>query len=424
MTETSKTRRSVLGGAGAQAPASAGAAPAAAREAERARKARQPELSVVVVEDADALAAMAPAWQALADAALEPNPFYEPWMLLPAIRAYGSGRDLRFVCVQGPDPSDPSAPPVLCGLFPLERRSRYAGLGMTLPLASLSLWRYPFSYVLTPLLRADLAAETLAAFFAWLAAGSHGCRLMEFYLIAGDGGFWQRLLDHCDRHERAYYVSWTFLRPLFQPGRDVESDARSGMQPGRWRELGRHERRLADAGPLEYAALGPGDDVDAWIEEFLRVEAISWKGRGGRALSDDEVGREYFRTVARAAFARGQLMMLALRLNGRAIAHKCNFLAGPGSFAIKIAFDEEHARHSPGLLLEIENIRQVHARPEIRWMDSCADVPHAMLDRLWPGRRTVQTVVVGAGGRLGDWVVAAMPLLRLVKRRLSARRGP
>src|SRR5438105_4944855 len=33
-----------------------------------------------------ALEAIAPAWQDLAGRALEPNPFYEPWFLIPALR--------------------------------------------------------------------------------------------------------------------------------------------------------------------------------------------------------------------------------------------------------------------------------------------------------------------------------------------------
>jgi hypothetical protein len=45
-----------------------------------------------------------------------------------------------------------------------------------------------------------------------------------------------------------------------------------------------------------------------------------------------------------------------------------------------------------------------------------------MLDRLWGGRRTIQDVVVGAGSTFGDFVVAALPLLRWLKRKLLARR--
>jgi len=407
MSDVAKTRRSVLG------------APSAP-----ARGAGRPKMSIVVVEDPAALADYVPAWQELAGSAIEPNVFYEPWMLLPAIQAYAGERDLRFVFVQASDPADPSATPMLCGVFPLERKRRYHGLATALPLANIGLWKHPFCYLCTPLVRAEHAAECLAAFFDWLAAGSHGCSLMEFGFIAGDGPFWQLLSDHCERHLRPHHVSKSFLRALFQPRGDAETFLRAALQPGRLRELRRHERRLADAGPLEYSTLEPGHDVDAWIDEYLAVESISWKGRGGRALAGNPVDQAYFRTVAREGFGRGQLLMLALRSKGRTLAHKCNFLSGTGSFAFKIAFDEEFARHSPGVLLEIENIRWLHARPEIRWMDSCADAAHPMLDRLWSGRRTIQDVVVGTGGPLGDWFVAALPLLRHLKRKLFRRDPP
>ncbi len=421
MSEVVKTRRSVLGagrGAGSELAVSLPADPGSPRQADEARSARL-RFSVVVVEDPAALTEYVAAWQALADSALEPNVFYEPWMLVPAIQAFGGGGDLRFVFVQAFDPANPAAPPILCGFFPLERKRRYGGLAMPLPFTSLALWKHPFCYLCTPLLRAEYASECLAAFFDWLAAGSHGSTLLEFGFTAGDGPFWQALGDHIERHAKPYYVSVSFLRALFRSTGDTEAYLRASVPSSRMRELRRHERRLADAGPLEYRALEPGDDVDAWIGEFLHVESISWKGKGGRALVLDAFSREYFETIAKAAYRRGQLMMLALRLDGRAIAHKCNFVSGAGSFAFKIAFDEAHARHSPGVLLELENIRLLHARPQIRWMDSCADASHPMLDRLWPGRRTIQNVVVGTGRPLGDWVVAAIPLLRLLKRKLS-----
>ena len=51
--------------------------------------------SVVVVRDLPALSSFVPAWEELAAAALEPNVFYEHWMLLPALQAFGAGKDLR-----------------------------------------------------------------------------------------------------------------------------------------------------------------------------------------------------------------------------------------------------------------------------------------------------------------------------------------
>ena len=43
-----------------------------------------------------------------------------------------------------------------------------------------------------------------------------------------------------------------------------------------------------------------------------------------------------------------------------AVAMKCNFLSGAGSFAFKIAFDEAFARFSPGVQLEIDNVQAFH----------------------------------------------------------------
>jgi hypothetical protein len=273
----------------------------------------------------------------------------------------------------------------------------------------------------TPLLRADAARETLAAFFDWLAAGSHGCSLLELNFVTGDGPFQQLLIEHWNEHETLTSVTQVFTRALLRPALDAESYLRTALQRTRRKEFKRQERRLSETGRLAYAALDAGADVDAWIEDFLALEANSWKGKGGRALACSEADRSYFVAVAKEAFRRGRLMMLALRFEGRTIAHKCNFLAAPGSFAYKIAFDETYARYSPGVLLELENIRRLHAAPEIRWMDSCADADRFMINHLWTERRTIQTVVMGTGRSPGALVVAAIPLLKWLNRRILRR---
>jgi hypothetical protein len=114
-------------------------------------------------------------------------------------------------------------------------------------------------------------------------------------------------------------------------------------------------------------------------------------------------------------------MMLALSLNGRTIAYKCNFLAGRGSFAFKIAFDEEYARYSPGVLLEYENIRLLHERAGVEWMDSCASPDRMMINQLWPERRTIQTVAVATGKGAGEFFIALIPMLRWISRKVLRR---
>ena len=113
--------------------------------------------------------------------------------------------------------------------------------------------------------------------------------------------------------------------------------------------------------------------------------------------------------------------MLGLALDGKWIALKCNFLAGRGGFAFKIAYDEKFARFSPGVLLEVETLSRLHGRPEIEWMDSCAVSDHFMANRLWTGRREITTHLVATGAASGRLFVRALPLLQRVRRILAKR---
>src|SRR5258705_6372457 len=147
------------------------AAPAAPPVARRAAAAR------VEAVDAASLAALVPAWEALAAEAAEPNPFYEHWMLLPALDAFAAGQDLRFIAVWiGGE---------LCALFPFERLARYKGL----PATTLKSYRHRHCMLGTPLVRAGRAAQCLEALHGWLRTSGEGVSLLQFEYLAADGPF-------------------------------------------------------------------------------------------------------------------------------------------------------------------------------------------------------------------------------------------
>ena len=81
-----------------------------------------PRLRITVLDHPATLAGHMAAWNDLAAAALEPNVFYEPWMMLPAIDSFARGEAIRYVLLYA-DQAD--AAPLLCGLFPLERVASY-----------------------------------------------------------------------------------------------------------------------------------------------------------------------------------------------------------------------------------------------------------------------------------------------------------
>ena len=382
---------------------------------------REGGMSVVVIDDFTVLEKYVPAWEDLAANAIEPNAFYEPWMMMPAIRAFGAGRRLQFALVLDNESARHDGAPLLCGIFPLEQQSHYQGLGRKLPFKTLRLWKHKYCYLCTPLVREGYGRQVIAAFFDWLDAGSHDCSLMEFRFIAGDGLFNGLLIDYFERHAKLHYISLYFMRAMFRPTIDADTYLCAALSAKHRKMIRRQERQLSEIGRLEYDALAPDDDVAVWSEEFLRLEASGWKGRENSAIASDESDQSYFRSIAKEAFRRGRLSMLALRLDGRPIAFKCDFHAGRGLFTFRIAFDENYARNSPGMLLEVENVRRLHARSQIEWVDSCNDSVSSMFNRLWPGRRTILDVVISAGKTWGDWVVALIPLLKLLNRKLLRR---
>jgi CelD/BcsL family acetyltransferase involved in cellulose biosynthesis len=365
---------------------------------------------IVVVRTLPALQEHLPALEDLAAAALEPNVFYEPLMVEPAVRSFGDGKALEIVCVYRPDPGMPGRRR-LTGFFPFERTSRYRGL----PMSALVSFDHPHCFLGTPLVHREAPGATFGALLEWLKQ-RRGPSLAELPRVAADGPVYQHLVQALHARRRPIWVERS-TRALFEPALDADTYLRGAISGGALKEVRRKERRLAEQGRLSWRELAPGEDARPWLEQFLRLEASGWKGQERSALACREEQRAFFESSALAAHARGRLMLLGLFLDARPLALKCNFLAGDGGFAFKIAFDERYAGFSPGFLLEIDNVRRLHQR-RLHWMDSCAEAEHAMINRLWPGRRIMATVLFATGRAPGTQLVSLMPLLKWGRQRL------
>ena len=375
-------------------------------------------MNVTILTDPRALAAHLAAWDDLAASAIEPNVFYEPWMLMPAIEGFGKGVDFRFVLLFAPHPTFASKPPILCGFFPFARHARYRGL----PLTVLRLWQYLAMPLCLPLVRASHAQACLSAFWRWLQTAPEGMAMVDLAWIPGEGPFYRRLVDEIDYNAAITFQTGCTTRALFRPAQTAEEYLQRAPTSGRHlKGLRRQERRLAEAGQMAYVALSSPADAKMWIESFMQLESAGWKGGQGTALLLREAERSFFLATMSEAARRGRLMMLGLQLNGAFIAMKCNVTAGCGAFALKITYDEAYASYSPGILLEIENIRRLHAQSGIEWMDACAVPRHFMIDRLWSDRRVLQGVLV-ATNRRGGLLLSVMPLLCGLKRLRSLSR--
>jgi len=115
--------------------------------------------------------------------------------------------------------------------------------------------------------------------------------------------------------------------------------------------------------------------------------------------------------------ARGRLQILTLGTADRAAAMQCNLTAGDTLFCFKVAYDDELARFSPGVQLELAAVDVFHAAGALALVDSCAEPDNELINGLWPDRRTLTTLVFPAAGARGRMRLSALGLGAAVRRR-------
>ncbi|ODA32699.1 GNAT family N-acetyltransferase [Planctopirus hydrillae] len=374
------------------------------------RRIHETDFRMEIVTDHARLQEIIPQWSELASRSIEPNPFYEHWFVLPALRHFPHDPGLRFILIwqSGLRPGESEK---LVAMFPLQRQHKT----WQQPLNCDRLWQHDYTYLCTPLVDSENTAIILTEFFKWTRTTACGASFLELPHIHGEGPFQHALLEAMERQSVFSLVSHQYGRALFRRAASAEIYLDQATTSHHRQELRRQRRRLAEQGQFETLELNAGENVDPWVDLFLQLEGGGWKGQQQTALSSLSHHAQWFRDVCRAAQERGQLMMLGLFLNGQAIAVKCNFLAGDGGFTFKIGFDEAYAKFSPGVQLEIENIGFAHQKPDLNWLDSCAAPGHFMISRLWPERRTIQRLLVSTG-RWGDLSMAARFGLRALRR--------
>jgi len=343
-----------------------------------------------VVTGADGIRApLVAAWRALADGAAEPNSFAEPWFVLAGLNNLAAGEGVRLLQIW--DEGGPA--PLLVGILPLCVAPKYGRA----PIRHVENWRHANDFLGAPLIRAGQAqrfwVETLAVLDRadWAAGFLHIDGLVE-------GG---------EVHEGLAAAAAALARPCPVVHRSERALLASQLSPDAYyadtvrkkkrKELGRLARRLADLGEVTSQTLVDKAQLTIWCEAFLALEQSGWKGRAGSALACSRETEAFFRDALAGALAADRLEFRRMDLDDKPIAMLINFVAPPGSFSFKTAFDEDYARFSPGVLIQLDNL-SVMTRSDIAWMDSCAAQNHPMIDSLWGERRSIVRVSVPLSG--------------------------
>ena len=348
-------------------------------------------------------------WWRLAEAAPEPSAPMTPAFTLAAMEHLPAGR--RPVLFTAGDDSRLQA---LAALKPAAWRWRPVGR-----LAS-SRWG-DFFFLGTPLISADRPDEALHGLLARL--GEAGFAAWEVCSLPADGPVARLLRENPGLSGMPPVTLARWRRAALDATQT--SDEWFGTFNSKRRRYWRSQwRQLEKRGALAFERLDASQDVTAWTEEFLRLEAAGWKGRAGTALLCDAHNAAFARAMIRAFHTHGQLRFWRLRLDGRAIASLFALVSQDTLWLGKIAYDETLRRQSPGVMLMLEVTRDILADPAIRLADSCAVPNHPMIDHLWHERLELVDMLVplpGVSRRRFSFIAAAEGMRRTARE--TARRA-
>ena len=343
---------------------------------------------------------LAEAWSDLAREASEPNIFYEPWFLRPALDQFDHHPDLRLFLLWAGEPGQSR----LLGLLPLGPASHFGRW----PVAHVQNWMHHNCFLGTPLVRKgheELFWEQLLRTLD--DSNWPGFLHINGMTIAGPLDLAMRAVGRAQK--RRCDLVQSEARALLQSDLDSDAYFNATVRGKKRKELRRQTKRLEELGAITYDVQSDGKDLDQWIDEFLKLEKTGWKGANGSALDSSPKTRAFFQQALTGAAAAGQLERRDIRLDGKPLAMLVNFLSPPGAFGFKTAFDEDYARYSPGVLLQIANLKFLDLRTS-QWIDSCAAQDHPMIDSLWSDRRHIGRFSIALGGLSRGAVFRALRL--------------
>ncbi len=137
------------------------------------------------------------------------------------------------------------------------------------------------------------------------------------------------------------------------PEEQISSRRRSDLRRAR-----KHAEQL---GPIETQNLRPREsEVDSLLDRAFDVERRSWKGDTGTALALSRAG-DFYRRYARAAARQDKLRIHFLQIGDDTAAMQIGIVHQRRYWVLKVGYDPQFQRASPGILLMIEAIRQAVA---------------------------------------------------------------
>jgi CelD/BcsL family acetyltransferase involved in cellulose biosynthesis len=367
------------------------------------------KLTVRLLQLRDLTPSKLSAWADLESRALDPNAYLSPYFVVPAQRHLGDHPDPIVMWIEREGTASHEL--VGLGIFEVAQTTR------RFPLPHLRAFLSRHSYLSGLLLDSTVAGEVIEASIAYCTGRSFPWHGVDFMFWPADGKSDQLMCSTAPQHGATWYEYERISRSILYPQQAGESYIESHLSTSRRKDLRRCMRRLAEIGPVTWILQQGAAFDEACVDRFLELEQAGWKGEQGDALISDGRDEQFFREMVRGFAGAGRALFTELRVGERVVSSTSNFISGQTCFAFKIGWHRDFAKMSPGLLNEVEMIRQAPSLfGTFDFFDSGAS-QGSYIDELWANRRILSHSILITTS-VGRAMLGALDLGRQLKHRL------
>lgn len=125
-------------------------------------------------------------------------------------------------------------------------------------------------------------------------------------------------------------------------------------------------RKLEKMGTVSFSLVDSGEVLNTAFEQFLDVEAGSWKGEGKSAIKQKPKQHQFYKELVNRFSANKQCLIHTLLLDEEPIASQLALIAGETLNLLKIGYKREFNAIGPGTILLDETIRQFSGHKTVK----------------------------------------------------------
>jgi hypothetical protein len=342
-------------------------------------------------------------WASLWARAGHENIFAADWFMASALEHCAPPRGVRLAVVH-------TAGGVWLGVLPLSLESTIGRC----PMPSLHNWQCTNQFDASPLIERGAEHIFWHALLTFLDRSSVAACALYLEGLPLDDPATRALIEVCLAGERRLEQTARCGRPMLAHFGSVAA-APEALSPAR-RKLDKRLDSLLrklqrEVGDVRFVSHERGGDPADWIDRFLALEQLGWKGQAESALGSNGHTERLFRAVLTAAWQSGAARLMSLEAGGEAIAMTSWLSRKQRAYGFKMAYAETHRAYAPGRLLMRAVADEIARGPAVLF-DTCAraDAPP---DPLWPQTRELANYALPIGGRARRGLFAAIMRARL-----------